>query len=479
MRIVALDRMAQEAGLRLGLGIAEARAMRPRLDVMQADPAADRALLSGIADWCDRYTPLVGLDGTDGLFLDVTGCTHLHGGEKVLITDLLARLFHLGLEARATIAATPGLAWALARFGAAPAQIVETGAEEETLAPLPLAALRLPPEMRDGLARLGLARVGDIMSLPRAPLARRFGPLPLLRLDQALGREDEPISPRRPVALLSAERRLASPVVAQDDILAITLSLATGLTPGLEARGAGGRSFELQLFRVDGRVFRLDVATSAPLREPARIAGLFGERLAALHDDIDAGFGFEMLQLRVMREEKIKALQSDLEEAGQEDRPLAGFIDQVTARLGVESLEVTLPRQSHVPERAASFLPAAEAGIAGLRAEQAMARLTRAVAAIGTVRPLRLFTRPEPVEATAEVPEGPPMSFRWRRALYRVRRAEGPERIAGEWWIDGEDHPVRDYFRVEDVEGRRFWLFREGVFSGIAMPRWFLHGLFA
>ncbi|SIQ87802.1 protein ImuB [Rhizobium sp. RU20A] len=479
MRIAALDRVAEGAGLRPGLGIAEARAMLPKLDVMPADPAADRSFLAGIADWCDRYTPLVGIDGSDGLFLDITGCAHLHGGEKALMADLLARLFHLGLEARATIAATPGLAWALARFGAAPAHIVDAGAEEEMLVPLPLASLRLPADMRDGLARLGLVSVHDILTMPRAPLVRRFGPLPLLRLDQALGREDEPISPRRPVALLAAERRLASPVVAQDDILAITLSLATSLRPGLEARGQGGRTFELQLFRIDSRVFRLAVGASAPLADPARIAGLFRERLAALHDDIDAGFGFEMLQLRVLSAESATPRQTDLATAGAEDRPLTGFIDQVTARLGPESLEVMLRQESHVPERAASFLPATEAPSPDAPIRQKTPLAARAVAAIGAVRPLRLFARPEPVEATAEVPEGPPMSFRWRRALYRVRHAEGPERIASEWWIDGEDWPVRDYFRVEDVEGRRFWLFREGFFSDITMPRWFLHGLFA
>ncbi len=479
MRIAALDRAAEAVGLRRGLGIAEARAMQPKLDVIPADPAADRALLAGIADWCDRYTPLVGLDGTDGLFLDITGCAHLHGGEKALLSDLLARLFHLGLEARATIAATPGLAWAFARFGTAPAAIVETGAEEESLAPLPLAGLRLPAEMRDGLARLGLVSIGDILTLPRAPLARRFGPLPLLRLDQALGREDEPISPRRPVALLSAERRLASPIVAEDDILAITLSLATSLKPGLEARGNGGRAFELQLFRVDGRVFRLAVGASAPLLEPERMAGLFRERLTALHDDIDAGFGFEMLQLRVMREERLTSRQSDLEAAQADERPLSGFIDQVTARLGPESLEVVISQESHVPERAARFLPAAEAPAPDAPIRQKVPLAARAAAAIGAVRPLRLFARPEPVEATAEVPEGPPMSFRWRRALYRIRHAEGPERIAAEWWIDGEDWPTRDYFRVEDIEGRRFWLFREGFFTDVALPRWFLHGLFA
>ncbi|MDI7863087.1 DNA polymerase Y family protein [Rhizobiaceae bacterium n13] len=468
MRLTALDEAAEAIGLKPGQGVAEARAICPALDVIAADEVADRQFLEAIADWCDRYTPLVAFDGVDGIFLDITGCAHLFGGEKALLDDVLKRLFHLGLDARGAVSSAPGLSWAAARFGASGVIIADDALG--VASPLPVAALRLPEETVLALQKVGLKQVGDLLAAPRAPLARRFGTLVLLRLDQMLGREDEPVSPRRPVADISVERRLAEPVQGEEDLLHLTRQLATTLKSQLEARDQGGRRFELMLFRVDGRVFRIVAGTSMPVRDPVRIGALFCERFAAVHDDLDAGFGFEILRLNVLQAEAYAAVQADFSGAGPVDTSLAAFIDQAVARFGPDCLAQPSLKESHVPERASLLLPAAAA-----RSDEVVP-----AAPFRAARPIRLLKTPEPVEAMAEVPEGAPMSFRWRRCFHRVRRAEGPERLAAEWWNDGEEAPTRDYFRIEDEAGRRYWLFREGLYEREPrLPRWFMHGVFA
>ncbi|MCV9998162.1 DNA polymerase Y family protein [Pararhizobium sp. YC-54] len=472
MRLTALDEAAEAIGLRKNQGVAEARAMCPKLDVVEEDLAADRRLLDGIADWCDRYTPLVALDGRDGLFLDISGCAHLFGGEKALLADILARLFHMGLDARGAISSAPGLSWAASRFGRG--GIIADEDMETVLAPLPVASLRLDQQTIAALQKLGLKQIGDLVMAPRAPLARRFGTQLLLRLDQALGRDEEPVSPRRPVASLSAERRLIEPVQAEEDILYLTGQIAQSLKTSLEERGAGGRAFELMLFRVDGRVFRIAAGASQPLRDPKRIAALFSERLQAVHDDLDAGYGFEILRLNVMRHEAFDTPQEDFDGARQKDASLAGFVDRVSARLGADCLQNFQLCESHVPERAVAAAPAIHGFASGKKPVASGFPWSR------SERPLRLFRRPEPVDVSlAEVPEGPPESFRWRRVMHRVSRSQGPERLAMEWWIDGADAQPRDYFRLEDDTGHRFWLYREGLYGQMPPPRWFMHGVFA
>lgn len=343
---------------------------------------------------------------------------------------------------------------------------------EQVLAPLPLAALRLDADLVARLEKLGLGRVGDLLDMPRAPLARRFGPDLLLRLDQARGTEEEPVSPRRPVAALSVERRLAEPVTGEEELRALSARLAEALKPQFEARGLGGRLFELLLFRVDGQVFRLQAGASSPLREPKRIASLFSERFQAVHDDLDAGFGFEMLRLNVVQADAFDAAQQDFGGECDGSESLAAFIDQAVARFGRDCLLMAVARESHRPECAASLSPVSETGFSAPLFRPAPFRMER---------PFRLFAHPEKVEATAGVPEGPPVNFRWRRTLHRVLRAEGPERLAAEWWTQdkGETAPPRDYYRIEDESGRRYWLFREGLYGGGTEPNWFMHGVFS
>jgi len=481
MRIAALDAVAEARGLRRGQGLADARAAHPDLDIVPADAEADRRLLIAIADWCDRYTPLVALDAPDGLFLDITGCAHLFGGEHRLLADLMARLYEQGFAVQAAVAATPGAAWAAARYCDAPL-CIEKGAEAPVLAPFSLAALRLDGETLAGLAKVGLKTIGQIINAPRAPLARRFGRQCLLRLDQALGAVEEAISPRLPVPALSAERRLAEPVGRIEDVEQLLLALALHLKPGLERRGVGARVLEYALFRVDGAVYRLCVGASRPVRDPETVVKLFRERLAAVGDELDAGYGFDLVRLSVLADDAMPDGQGDFAEAGEAGDPdVALLLDRIAARLGSGAVmdgqhPVSRPAavESHEPERAELRRPTTEA--------------LDILPANGPVapRPARLLSRPEPVEVVAGVPEGPPQHFRWRRASFRVTRAEGPERIGGEWW--GADAPEdlkpvpRDYYRVEDEAGRRYWLFRRGLYGPAGdgtPPQWFLHGMFA
>lgn len=458
------------------MGLADARAMHPSIEVVESEPAGDRKLLTGLADWCDRYTPLVAPEGDDGLFLDITGCAHLFGGEKAMLDDMLNRLFTQGFQARAGLASTPGAAWAAARF-MSPA-LVMPGEEAEALSPLPLGCLRLQPGVRTGLESVGLRTVGSILTAPRAPLARRFGASLLMRLDQALGRLEEAVSPRMPVAPLSVERHLAEPIVLLEDIERLVLLLSATLKTDLERRGEGARRLQLALFRVDGAVRRFTIGSSRPLREPALIHKLFHEKLTAKANEIDADCGFELVRLSVLSTVAFTIEQVDL--AGEhkgDDKGLALFADRVRARLGEGTLAVPHLVESHVPERAVLLRPFEDGAGRRTLAPLKPDAFGKTIAE----RPIRLLARPENVQVTAaEVPEGPPQYFRWRRVLYRVARAEGPERIAPEWWRDQADAPTRDYFRVEDEAGRRFWLYRQGLYGASPnMPRWFMHGLFA
>src|SRR5262252_9958109 len=301
MRLTAVDKAAANLGLTPGLALAEARARYPDLAVVAEHPADDRRLLDAIADWCQRYTPLLAVDPPDGLLLDIAGCAHLYGGEEKLLADLLARFERFGFAARAAIASTIGAAFALARFG--PAGILAPGAERAALAPLPMTALRLPDETVAALRRVGLKRIGDILDLPRAPLAARFGADLLRQLDRALGREDEPLTPRLPVARYVAEKSFHEPIAREEDVLASVERLAARLKTALTARGEGARRLELALFRTDGAVKRIATGTSRPVRDPQVIRALFVERLAALGDEIDPGFGFDLARLSVLNAE--------------------------------------------------------------------------------------------------------------------------------------------------------------------------------
>jgi protein ImuB len=479
--LVAIDDAAERRGLHTGLALAQARAMYPALDVVPEDVDADAVLLDKIADWCLRYTPLVACDAPDGLLLDITGCTHLYGGEHELVADLAGRIQRAGFAYRMAIAGTIGTAWAAAHVGKP--ECYPCGEERGVLMPLPLTALRLPSATVAALGRVGLKRVGDIIDLPRSPLTARFGADVLRQLDRALGREHEPLNPRLPVAPYVAEQRFAEPIAREEDVLGTVERLAAQLKFALERRGDGARRIELTLFRTDGEVRRIAAGTSRPVRNAHDIRALFTERLAALADALDPGFGFDMARLSVVVAEPAPPEQIGIG-GGDDAVDIGRLADRLSARLGVHRMRRLIAQDSHIPELAAATMPAqvavANDGWAAFRRHRSEADLAP--------RPLRLLTQPELIEAVAEVPDGPPLRFQWRRAFHDVIAAEGPERIEGAWWSERRGDPLRrlarDYFRVEDKSGLRFWLFRAGLYRdflpGVSSPpRWFLHGMFA
>ena len=331
-RIVAMNDAAARLRLKPDMPLADARAMYPSLPVFEADFEADRRLLEAIADWCDRYTPLVGLDPPDGLFLDITGCAHLFNGEAALARDLLTRLRQQGFAARAAVADTPGCAWGVARYGKQ--GFVPRGGNEAAMLPLPIAALRTDAGTVADLKTSGLVTVGDLASRPRAPFAARFGKELMLRLDQALGRADEPIRPRLPVPAAMAEQRFPDPIAREEDVLGTIEQLAGRLAAVLERRGEGGRLFQVALFRADGTVHRLELGTGSPLRDPPRVRKLFEERLAVLGDACDPGFGYDMVRLSAMVTERIDSVQTGLA-GGDHAEELAHLIDRLGARFGL------------------------------------------------------------------------------------------------------------------------------------------------
>ncbi len=470
LRIAHADRKARALGLLPGLTLADARARVPDLDLADEDLVADAVLLDHLADWCDRYTPLVGMDGPDGIMLDITGCAHLFGGEAALNADLLMRLARFGFSVRSAIAGTPDAARAIARYGEG--GIVPEGSEAKAVSPLSVSALGTEPNTVTALARAGLRLIKDLAERPRAPLAARFGQDLLDRLSRTLGETDHPLSPRRPLPELAAERRFAEPIGRTEDVMAALGELAHEIAECLEARGTGGRRFEIGLFRTDGAVRRIGVLAGRPLRDAKPLVKLFEERLDSLADPVDPGFGFDMIRLDVLASEASHAVQTGLDGKENANEDIAALVDRLGARFGPGRVRRFVPQDSHIPERAAQSVPAM-AAVAGSGAWPQQEE------GAPSLRPLRLIDPPEPVDETlSEVPDGPPIRFRWRRVMREVARAEGPERIAPEWWRREDKSLTRDYFRVEDRQGHRYWLYREGLYGQDA-PRWFLHGLFA
>ena len=480
--IVAVDAVAAGLGLIPGLPLADARARVPEVAVVPADPVGDALALAALAEWCGRYTPWTQTDGADGIWLDITGCTPLFASEMALAADLLGRLARLGIAARAAVADTPGAAWAVARYGAASSPlIVPERQARAALAGLPVAGLRLPLEIAHDLGRLGLLRIGDLYPLARAPLTPRFGEIVARRLDQALGLVGEPISPAVAVDRYRVDTAFAEPIGTAEGISGAARDLLDRLCRRLAAEHRGARRIELACYRVDARVERIEIGTSRPVRDPAALMRLLAERL----DRIDPGLGIDIVALSAGEVEPLAPQQMtwtgrDLEAAADAMADqLAPVIDRLINRLGAANVTRIQPLDSHVPERAQRAVPAMAAQPKGGDPEGGWRTYL--------ARPVRLLTRPDPVEVTAPVPDDPPVSFRWRGTVHRVRRAEGPERIAPEWWragtLPGGDLPeredLRDYYRVEDQDGQRFWLYRDGLYTAEAAPRWFLHGFFA
>lgn len=485
MRITARNRFAQAAGIHPGQLVSDATALCPGLELHAADSEGDRKGLARLASWCGRYTPWTTADPIgigeepDGILLDITGCDHLFGGEAALIAELRRRLQGFGLTARAAVSSTTGAAWALARFGERPALVLPAGEEVDALRSLPVAALRLNDAAVSGLIRLGLKKAGDLYGKPRAPITARFGPGVARRLDEALGFEPEPISPDLPHVPYRASLAFSEGLTRSAHIEEAVKRIAADLCEVLERERQGARRLELLLFRVDGEVTRLQAGTGVASHDASHLSRLFREKLAQIGDDFDTGFGIEAITLACLSVDPLRPEQETLDNERTRAQDLEQFVDRLSNRLGAGRVMRLEPRASHIPERAVAAIPALHGLSPAMRGWKTHAGEQMASVLGGSLpRPLRLLSAPEAVDVIAEVPEGPPRIFRWRRIAHQIARAEGPERIAPEWWHEGK-HRTRDYYRVEDVEGRRFWLYRDGLYHrDNEGPRWYLHGVF-
>lgn len=507
--LTALNAGAMSAGLIPGMGLADARAIAPHLATAPAAPEKDADTLLALARWSSRYSPSLNVDGVDGLWLDVSGVPHLFGGARTLLADMAMRFARLGFSARLALAETLGGAHALARFAPSSPIILPRGKIGEALAPLPVEALRLADEITRLLKRLGLKRIGQLYDLPRVSLERRFHSREaveavLSRLDQALGRREEPRPPLLPAPDYSARLPFPEPLITHDGVVTGLDHLAEKLCEALALSRRGARRLHLAIYRADGSSAIIETGLSAPSREPSHFARLFEDRVGG----IDVGFGVDLMVLAALATEPLLPAQTAFARREDRARP-EPLIDRLANRLSADAVRRLGPYASHVPERAQNTLPA----LAGSThwPQQGESK---------PPRPVLLFPEPEPVVGLAEIPEGPPARFTWRRVTRRVVKAEGPERIAPEWWLElrtpspsrgeggapgvapeapgggpaasviGPDpHPSRgremqarprDYYRIEDEDGRRYWVFRAGLYQESAkdLPAWYVHGVF-
>ncbi len=467
--IHARNRAAQLKGLRIGMAVSQAQAMLPGLTVMDADLAADQASLDSLAEWAlQHFSPVAAADAPDGIVIDVTGATHLHGGEDAMLDKMIARLRTAGITARAAMADTWGAAHAFARYGQfARGQtnlIVPPGMSAALVQNLPLQSLRLTPVMVDQLHRLGFELIDDLAKQPRAPFSLRFGPALHVRLDQALGTLNEMIEPVRLPELIEVRQSFAEPISAPETLARYTGILTAELCETLEARNLGARKLDLIFQRVDNQVEAIRIGTSAPLHDVKRLTRLLCDKL----ETIDPGFGVDVMSLRVPLAEPFagKQLVSLVAEDGLAD--ISDLIDTLANRVGGQNIYRCEPVESEVPERSVQRVPPLSPPSGKSWQQQ-------------WPRPPRLLTRPEPIETMALMPDHPPVAFTWKGVRRKIKRADGPERIFGEWWKRrNEAVAVRDYFQVEDEAGERFWIYRagDGEDPETGSHAWFLHGFF-
>lgn len=509
-RIASLNAAAEAQGLARGMSLSDARAMAPDLITRPAAPEREASALAAIARWAGRYSPFIAAEEGEALVMDATGCAHLFGGEQAMLTGMVGELADLGFTARAGMADTRGAAWALARYGpitvasgalngdgispdahatrvrtpkrkrwtrpemttsqdsAGAVAIAPPGGARTALNPLPLAALRLPPETISRLQRLGLRRIEELTLTPRAGLARRFGMEVPLRLDQAFGMTPEPVSPDRIAAPLAARISFPEPIGLTADIEAAIDRLLTQICKRLKERAEGARKLRLMLRRVDGEAETLDVGLARPTRDPARIAPLLTRRI----DEIDAGFGIDAARLLVVTAEPLSEVQHSGHFAAKADatarlspgggEAFADLLSRIGGRIGLDRLTRALPAESHIPEKAWITAPAAYSDPP-----------TTGWPDRNRLRPTTIFP---PERITEKQPGRPPQAFKWRGRSHEVAFAAGPERIAPEWWLDDPNwrSGPRDYWRVETVTGLRIWLFE--AHGGEVSGGWFAQG---
>jgi protein ImuB len=459
--ITASNHLAQQQGIEAGMVVADAKAIFPSLKIIDDDPALPEKLLKTIAKFCIRYTDAITIDFPEGVFLDVTGCAHLWGGEKNYIAEINTRLTNKGYDVRATIADTIGAAWAIAHYGGS-SPIIESGKQMEAILNLPPAALRLDPEVTDRLYKLGLRKISRFINLPRAALRRRFGIHTILRIDQALGNVEEKIQPIIPVEPFRVRLPCLEPIITLTGIEIALEKLLDTICTKLKAEGKGIRKAVFSCYRVDNKTEQIEIGTNRATANAKHLFKLFEEKIQT----IEPALGIELFMLDAIKTEKIYTRQEKIwnTTGGADDPAIAELMDRLTNRFGLTPIIRYQPDEHHLPER--SFKKANE-----LFSTTDLVSWT-----VDRPRPITLLSCPEPIEVTAPIPDYPPMNFRYKDQLHKIKKADGPERIEPEWWINEGRH--RDYYAVEDEAGARYWIFRAGHYARDRSPNWFIHGFF-
>lgn len=496
-RLAQVDRTAREHGLLPAMTLADARARVPELHAVPFNGTADAVFLERLAETSIAFTPSVATETRDSLTLDITGCAHLFGGEAHLVSRLQRALRAAGTSAvKAAVAPTPDMANALARF--APTAPIFAH-DDQAVRELPVAAFECAREDALALRRVGLRTIGDVGDRPSVLFTARFTPAFTTKLARILGEEDRHITPRRPPPERRFEQRCAEPVASADVIMRLVDGLAWHACRQLEAQGEGGRLFEASFFRTDGAIRRIRVEAGQPTRARDVILRLYRDRLDAIADPLDPGFGFDLIRFEVLRAEPYGATQTSLDGHESRSRDFAALLDRLGARFGRDRIGQLAPVDTHIPEAAQMRVPAT-AVVPSFAATHTAAAWDSPRLGGMPSRPLRCFEPPQAIEVNASATDGEPICFRWRRVEHNVAAAEGPERIASAWWSQAYSYGTRDYYRVETPEGRRFWLFRADAAElvprpvrrptqvlseptqqayGTRQPRWFLHGVFA
>ena len=461
MVITAANLLAEQQGIGVGMAAADAKAIVPSLEVVDDIPGKAAKLLEALGEWCIRYTPLVAVDLPNGLILDVSGCAHLWGGERAYLGAIIKILRSKGYDARGAMADTVGTAWAIARFGKVK-PIIEPGGQTEALLPLPPAALRLEPLILERLQKLGLYTISNFIGLGRSALRRRFGEDFLLRLNQALGNEDEPLQLIQPVEPYQERLPCLEPIRTVPAIEIAIKKLLESLCFRLHGEGKGIRTAILEYYRIDGEIGSVSIGTNRASYHAGHLFKLFELNIAK----IEPALGIELFVLKAPKVDDVEPGQEAIwspEGCGLEDAGLAELLDRLANKVGADCIRRYLPQERYWPERSIKLAHS-------LQEKKTTAwRMDRP-------RPSLLLARPEPIEVTAPVPDYPPILFRYKNVVHYIKKADGPERIEQEWWIETGEH--RDYYYVEDEAGQRYWLFRSGHYD-VESSKWFIHGFFA
>jgi protein ImuB len=480
MVITASNEHAYAQGIPPGMPVADARALLPTLQVVDDRPGLAATLLQALAEWCIRFTPIAAADPPQGLVLDVSGCTHLRGGDGPYLQEIINRLRTAGYTTRAAMADTIGAAWAITRYGGPGGaskggrgdkegdmvdgtMTITDGADQTAaLCKLPPEALRLEPAIADRLHRLGLRTIGSFAGMSRVQLRRRFGAGLLQRLDQAFGLQTETIEPVQTPTQYQERLPCLEPIVTATGIEIALQRLLETLCTRLQKEQKGLRSAVLSCYRVDGKQQQLSIGTNRTTHNPIHLFKLFEPRISTIEPDL----GIELFVLEAPTIEDAPPLQETLwsGSTGLDNNNIAELLDKITGRFGPDSIHRWLPDERHWPERAVK--PATS-----LQEKPTTPWQT------DRPRPIHLLAKPEPIMVTAPIPDYPPMLFRYKGQLHTIAKADGPERIEREWWLD--DGPHRDYYTVEDQAGQRYWLFRSGHYTEEQTPQWFIHGFFA